>query len=87
MKLKGNRLAFPITPGFYEYELSGGWKVLAGKSDRDNDILSFKLARPAGFLVSCKRNAGQPCIAKGKIRDRARQGNIKAASFNRGLSQ
>ncbi len=30
---------------FYEYELSGGWKVLAGKIDEDNDRLSIKIAR------------------------------------------
>ncbi|MEJ2637697.1 MAG: hypothetical protein P8184_20720 [Calditrichia bacterium] len=29
---------------FYEYELPGGWKVLAGKTDEDNDRLSIKIA-------------------------------------------
>ncbi len=33
-------------PRLYEYELPGGWLVLAGRSDADNDLLSIKLARP-----------------------------------------
>jgi predicted ribosome quality control (RQC) complex YloA/Tae2 family protein len=32
--------------GLLEYRLPGGWKVLAGRSDADNDYLSLKLARP-----------------------------------------
>lgn len=30
----------------HEYELAGGWKVLVGRTDRDNDRLSIKLAGP-----------------------------------------
>jgi predicted ribosome quality control (RQC) complex YloA/Tae2 family protein len=30
----------------YEYTLPGGWEVLAGRTSRDNDILSLKIARP-----------------------------------------
>ena len=30
----------------YEYELPGGWKVLAGKTDEDNDLISIRLAHP-----------------------------------------
>lgn len=28
----------------HEYELPGGWRVLVGRTDRDNDRLSIKLA-------------------------------------------
>ena len=28
----------------WEHELEGGWRVLAGRTDRDNDILSLKVA-------------------------------------------
>lgn len=28
------------------YQLPGGWQVLAGRTDADNDYLSLKLARP-----------------------------------------
>ena len=30
----------------YEYGLRGDWKVLAGKTDVDNDFLSLKMAKP-----------------------------------------
>jgi len=30
----------------HEYELPGGWQVLVGRTDRDNDRLSIKLAGP-----------------------------------------
>ncbi len=29
-----------------EYELPGGWKVLAGRTDEDNDRLSLEIAQP-----------------------------------------
>ena len=32
-------------PRLYEYELPGGWIVLAGRSDEDNDQLSIRLAK------------------------------------------
>lgn len=34
----------PIQPDCWSYELPGGWEVLAGKTDVDNDILSLKIA-------------------------------------------
>jgi len=34
------------TARLHEYELEGGWIVLAGRTETDNDCLSLKLARP-----------------------------------------
>jgi len=36
----------PDPARLYEYELEGGWIVLAGRTQSDNDRLSLKLARP-----------------------------------------
>ncbi|MBN2706602.1 MAG: DUF814 domain-containing protein [Deltaproteobacteria bacterium] len=36
----------PEKPKFYEYRPAAGWLILAGRSDRDNDYLSLKVARP-----------------------------------------
>lgn len=36
----------PPEPQVREYTLPGGWRVLVGKTDADNDRLSLKLARP-----------------------------------------
>jgi predicted ribosome quality control (RQC) complex YloA/Tae2 family protein len=33
-----------IQPDCWKYELPGGWEVLAGKTDADNDLLSLKTA-------------------------------------------
>ena len=41
----------------YRYELPGGWEVLAGKSDADNDRLSLKVARPNDWWFHV---SGQP---------------------------
>ncbi len=36
----------PPKPRCWEYELPGGWQVLAGKTDTDNDLLSITYAHP-----------------------------------------
>lgn len=36
----------PTPARLHEYELDGGWIVLAGRTQADNDRLSLKLARP-----------------------------------------
>ena len=36
-----------IQPDFWHYELPGGFEVLAGKTDADNDLLSLKMAKTA----------------------------------------
>ena len=33
-------------PRLFHYQLPGGWEVLAGRTDADNDRLSLKLAAP-----------------------------------------
>ncbi len=35
----------PPPPKLFEYTLPGGWIVLAGRTDRDNEVLSLKIAR------------------------------------------
>ena len=35
----------PDLPKLYEYPLPGGWQILAGRSERDNDRLSLKIAK------------------------------------------
>ena len=34
-----------VAPKMWRYELPGGWVVLAGRTDQDNDRLSLKIAR------------------------------------------
>ena len=50
----------------YEYELPGGWKVLAGKSDVDNDFLSLKVAKPNDYWFHVRGMPGSHVILRAK---------------------
>jgi hypothetical protein len=32
------------------YTLPGGWQILVGRTDADNDVLSFRVAKPVVYL-------------------------------------
>lgn len=49
-------------PDVYEYELSGGYQVLAGKTDVDNDLLSIKFAAPNDYWFHIKGMPGSHVI-------------------------
>ena len=49
-------------PRVYRYELPGGWKVMAGKTDTDNDQLTFKTARPDDWWFHVRGTAGSHVI-------------------------
>ena len=50
----------------YEYELPGGWKVLAGKSDEDNDFLSLKEAHPDDYWFHVRNMPGSHVILRAR---------------------
>jgi predicted ribosome quality control (RQC) complex YloA/Tae2 family protein len=50
----------------HEYELPGGWTVLAGKSGTDNDLLSFKVARPDDLWFHVRGMSGSHVILRVK---------------------
>lgn len=47
-----------------EHELPGGWKVLAGKTDVDNDYLSLKLAKPNDYWFHVRGMPGSHVVLK-----------------------
>ncbi len=47
-----------------EHELPGGWKVLAGKTDVDNDHLSMKLAKPNDYWFHVRGMPGSHVVLK-----------------------
>jgi predicted ribosome quality control (RQC) complex YloA/Tae2 family protein len=56
-----------------EYRLPGGWKVLAGRTDADNDQLSLKVARPDDWWFHVRGMPGSHVILQsqpGKEPDR-----------------
>jgi predicted ribosome quality control (RQC) complex YloA/Tae2 family protein len=50
----------------YKYELPGGWKVLAGKSDEDNDFLSLKAADPNDYWFHVRAMPGSHVILRAR---------------------
>ncbi len=49
-----------------EYRISGGWIVLAGKTDEDNDYLSLKVANPNDYWFHVRGMPGSHVILREK---------------------
>jgi predicted ribosome quality control (RQC) complex YloA/Tae2 family protein len=49
----------------HEYRLPGGWKVLAGRSEADNDYLSLTLARPDDWWFHVRGMSGSHVVLQG----------------------
>src|SRR5262245_30495979 len=47
------------------YTLPGGWHVLVGRTDTDNDALSFRVARPHDWWFHVRRMPGSHVILQG----------------------
>lgn len=48
----------------YRYALPGGWTILAGKTDADNDTLSLDIARPGDYWFHVKGMPGSHVILR-----------------------
>ena len=51
-------------PDCWVYPLDGGFEVLAGKTDADNDLLSLKVARPNDLWFHVHRLPGSHVILR-----------------------
>jgi len=49
---------------FRTYRISGGWEVLVGKSNRDNDVLSHQIARPSDLWFHARQVAGSHVVLR-----------------------
>ncbi|MBN2705698.1 MAG: DUF814 domain-containing protein [Deltaproteobacteria bacterium] len=58
----------------YEYCLAEGWKILAGKKDVDNDILSLKVARPEDWWFHVRGMPGSHVILQAPANNSADPG-------------
>ena len=52
----------PPTPKCWEYELPGGFRVYAGKTDGDNDQLSLSFANPNDYWFHVKGMPGSHVV-------------------------
>ncbi len=65
---------------FYEYTLPNDWKVLAGKTDADNDQLSVKLAKPNDLWFHVRGTPGSHVILRCKPGEEPNRKIIKQAA-------
>jgi predicted ribosome quality control (RQC) complex YloA/Tae2 family protein len=54
----------PPPPQLHRYELPGGWEVLAGRTDADNDRLSLELARPDDYWFHIRGMPGSHVLLR-----------------------
>jgi predicted ribosome quality control (RQC) complex YloA/Tae2 family protein len=54
----------PEPPAAYTYALPGGWTVLAGKTDEDNDRLSIRLAGPQDWWFHVRGMPGSHVLLR-----------------------
>ncbi len=54
----------PDSPKLYEYPLPGGWLILAGRSERDNDRLSLKIAKADDWWFHVRGMPGSHVILR-----------------------
>jgi predicted ribosome quality control (RQC) complex YloA/Tae2 family protein len=47
------------------YALPGGWRVLVGRTDADNDLLSLKIARPRDWWFHVRGMPGSHVVLQG----------------------
>lgn len=54
----------PFEPKLYTYILPGGWEVLAGRTDQDNDYLSLKMAAPNDWWFHVRGMPGSHVVLR-----------------------
>ena len=63
-----------------EYDLPGGWTVLVGKTDADNDRLSLKIARPQDWWFHVRGQPGSHVILRAKEDEEPDKETLKRAA-------
>jgi len=64
----------------FEYTLPGGWEVLAGRTSRDNDVLSIKLARPNDWWFHVRGMPGSHVVLRVPQGQEPDKDTVKAAA-------
>ena len=65
---------------FFEYTLPGGWTVLAGKTDADNECLSLKVARPDDYWFHAHSVPGSHVVLQGAPGAKPDRATLKLAA-------
>jgi len=69
-----------IQPDCWTYELPGGFEVLAGKTDADNDLLSLKTAKANDLWFHVHGMPGSHVILRHPDGDKPDSTTVKAAA-------
>lgn len=64
----------------WEYRLPGGWAVLAGKTDEDNEALSLRVARPHDYWFHVHGVPGSHVVLQGPSGEEPDKALLKAAA-------
>jgi predicted ribosome quality control (RQC) complex YloA/Tae2 family protein len=64
----------------FEYALPGGWKVLAGRTDADNECLSLQVARPDDYWFHAHGLPGSHVVLQGPEGERPDRETLKRAA-------
>ena len=64
----------------WEYTLPGGWKVLAGKTDEDNEALSLRVARANDYWFHVHGVPGSHVILQGPEGEEPDKAMLKIAA-------
>jgi len=62
------------------YVLEGGWTVLAGKTDADNEVLSLALARPEDWWFHVRGMPGSHVLLRAEADRQPDKKTLKAAA-------
>ena len=67
-------------PRLWRYELPGGWLVLAGRTEQDNDHLSIKMAKANDYWFHVKGLSGSHVVLQVPAGEEPDNHTIKAAA-------
>ncbi len=68
------------TGRLFEYALPGGWSVLAGRTDEDNDRLSLRVARPDDLWFHVRGMPGSHVVLQGPPGEDPDRATVQAAA-------
>jgi len=79
----------PVVGQFWVYELPGGWQVLAGRGEADNDLLSTRLVAPDDWWFHARDLPGSHVVLRARPdlepnRDVRKQAAAIAAHHSKG---
>jgi predicted ribosome quality control (RQC) complex YloA/Tae2 family protein len=69
-----------VEPKLWRYELPGGWEVLAGRTDQDNDRLSLKIANPNDWWFHVRGLPGSHVLLRVPAGEEPDNATVKAAA-------